>query len=126
MRLRIETREAPVRTARHWVTAHVEGMDLPQDVVTVAELLTSELVGNAVVHGRDPIAVDVHLGDGVLTIEVSDEGDGLPVLRTTGPDVPGGQGVRLVEQLATRWGVEQRGAVGKTVWFAVATDAVER
>jgi anti-sigma regulatory factor (Ser/Thr protein kinase) len=94
-------------------------MDGP--VVPVVQLLTSELVANAVVHGdSEEIEVALHLEDGVLTVGVRDMGRGMPVVRTTGPEVPGGQGLRLVERLADSVGVDRHGSGGKTVWFRVA------
>lgn len=120
MRLRIDTRRASVHIARHWVKDHAHERGLSREIVEVAELLTSELVANAVLHGEGEICIDLHIDDVELTVAVTDDGDGLPIMRTTGPEVPGGHGVRIVERLATRWGVQPHDVGGKTVWFAVA------
>ena len=119
MRLRTDARRGSIRLARHWVRGHTEDHGAPPDVVAVVELLTSEIVANAVLHGAGEVVVDLTLDAGGITVSVSDEGDGMPVTRTTGPEVPGGQGVRLVDRLASRWGVDPVPSGGKVVWFRV-------
>ena len=80
----------------------------------IAELLTSELVTNAVVHATTEILLRVEANPSLVRVEVSDAGAGLPAIRT--PDV-GGYGLRIVDRLASRWGVDPAGANGKVVWF---------
>ena len=122
MHLRIEARRGSIRDARHWTRARSTELGLPPSVVSVVELLTSELVANAVVHGSgEPIFVRVTNNRARVTILVTDTSADLPVVRTTGPEIPGGQGMRLVERLAERWGVDVDPAGGKTVWFTVPT-----
>jgi anti-sigma regulatory factor (Ser/Thr protein kinase) len=87
----------------------------------VLELLTSELVTNAVKHGAsDPhesILLSAHKQDGCVRVEVCDEGltefDAEP--GGTGLMEPGGNGLVLVEALASRWGVSR--GHPKCVWF---------
>jgi anti-sigma regulatory factor (Ser/Thr protein kinase) len=77
------------------------------------ELLVSELVSNAVRHGEAPVSLDVRREDDVLRVEVQDAGTG-PGPRMRPGDRGGGFGLRLVDRVATRWGVER----GSTrVWF---------
>ena len=126
MRVRAERGSLPV--ARRWVTRHARDHGLGATAVQVVELLTSELVANAVVHGAGAHGagglVDVRVGveDGLFRVAVTDPGDDVPVLRTTGPEVAGGHGLRLVDRLAERWGVDVHPDGGKTVWFAVRDD----
>lgn len=86
----------------------------------VVELLVSELVTNAVRHGAsDPhesILVRASRTDGHVRVEVCDEGTGFE----PGPDPrgalePGGNGLLLVETLASRWGVSP--GQPSCVWF---------
>ncbi|MFD3518356.1 ATP-binding protein [Streptomyces sp. NPDC058657] len=86
------------------------------------ELVVSELVTNAV---RVPVPrgrlVEVRAryapALGLLTLEVSDAGDGVPEARVPQDDETCGRGLLLVQAIAGRWGVRQRaGGIGKTVW----------
>ena len=81
------------------------------------ELLVSEIVSNAVLHGRGDITLEVQLANGHVHVKVSDEGHELPHQQsTTGSH--GGFGLRLLDQLSVDWGVDG-GADGKTVWFSL-------
>ncbi|KGM14509.1 ATP-binding protein [Cellulomonas bogoriensis] len=119
MRLHLDARRGSVGAARHWVRDHLTAVAIAGQTLTISELLTSELVANAVLHGCGAVTVEVSIDAAEVVVTVRDQGEGVPVARTTGPEVPGGQGVRLVERLAARWGVEQE-EPGKAVWFAVA------
>jgi anti-sigma regulatory factor (Ser/Thr protein kinase) len=101
------------RRARALLREHADGLD-PERLET-AILLVSELVTNAVLHGTGEIRLIIELDDSEARFAVADEGEGTPVVRDEpGPD--GGWGLRLVGQLAARWGVlEQR----TQVWFEV-------
>jgi anti-sigma regulatory factor (Ser/Thr protein kinase) len=88
--------------------------------LTVAVLLTSELVTNAVVHGLGPVQL-VLIDDGIrLRVEISDgETASLPLTagRPASVDVSG-RGLPTVDRLADRWGSgPRRTPPGKTVWF---------
>jgi anti-sigma regulatory factor (Ser/Thr protein kinase) len=87
-----------------------------------AELLTCELVTNAVVHAADAAQVTVavmRLGAAVH-IDVIDDGcTGLPHWRETNGHDEDGRGFQLVNALAERWGfVRERS--GTCVWFEIA------
>jgi anti-sigma regulatory factor (Ser/Thr protein kinase) len=80
-----------------------------------ARLLTSELVTNAVVHGRGAIGLSALLDEDRLMIEVIDEGDGFErTVRQHGLDAVGGNGLNIVDRLASRWGIH---AGSSHVWF---------
>jgi signal transduction histidine kinase len=67
-------------------------------------------------HGREPIKVNVSLEEDGLRVSVDDRGSGFdPTDETTRGK---GWGVKLVEALASDWGVEQRDE-GTEVWFKV-------
>ena len=115
-RLFLATPEA-VPAARH-ALAELEGVDTPTR--NVLELLTSELVTNAIRHGaRDPHESILHRAgrtDGAIRVEVCDEGDGFDAEPEQGDLLePGGHGLLLVDTLAERWGVK-RGSPS-CVWF---------
>jgi anti-sigma regulatory factor (Ser/Thr protein kinase) len=86
----------------------------------VAELLASELATNAVRHsGSQFIALVVAVtASGDLRVSVTDQGrGGLPRLVGGGPDDEQGRGVRMVDRLAKKWGINREGSAGMTVWF---------
>ena len=77
---------------------------LGRERVEVVQLVTSELVANALEHGRAPRSLALHLGEGQVTIAVADGGDG-PADRLAGwlepdPLVEHGRGLWIVNQLA--------------------------
>jgi anti-sigma regulatory factor (Ser/Thr protein kinase) len=73
-----------------------------------ALLVTSELVTNAYRHGEGVIEVRVKLVAGHLLIEVLDQGNPADVAIRPGTGEFGGWGLRIVEELATEWGVQGR------------------
>jgi anti-sigma regulatory factor (Ser/Thr protein kinase) len=89
----------------------------------VIELLTGELVSNAVQHG--PTDGDLRVGvrvDGArVRVSVRDEGPDQPRLEHLDVAAPGGRGLVLVEALSTAWGTVVHADGGKTVWFEVDT-----
>ncbi|HXW38919.1 MAG TPA: ATP-binding protein [Acidimicrobiales bacterium] len=85
------------------------------DLVAEVALVTTELAGNAVVHGRSEFDVTVTASSRRIRITVADGGHGRPVLRRTGTRSTAGRGLVLVRSVAARWGVESCGS-GKVVW----------
>ncbi|MGN6331208.1 MAG: SpoIIE family protein phosphatase [Motilibacteraceae bacterium] len=97
-----------------------------QGVVDDVELLASELVTNAVLHGRPPLAVHLRLDPGRhLVLEVADHAFHLPRRMRAGSDDEHGRGLELVALLADRWGVRPT-ARGKVVWVSFDLAALER
>lgn len=82
-----------------------------------AELMVSELVGNAIVHAGTEIVVTVRCTSDRTVVEVHDGSPVMPAVRRPEPMRPGGHGLRIVEALALRWGAEPCRDDGKTVWF---------
>ncbi|MFJ4188684.1 SpoIIE family protein phosphatase [Kitasatospora sp. NPDC089509] len=80
-----------------------------------AELLTSELITNALVHAGSPTQLRLFC-DRVLTVEVADRDDETPRIRRARNEDEGGRGIHLVNELAHRWGSRRTGE-GKVVWF---------
>jgi anti-sigma regulatory factor (Ser/Thr protein kinase) len=100
---------------------------LPPELVRDLHLLTSELVTNSVRHGNlDPQArllLTVRLTSDVVRVEVSDPGPGFEPPGVSTPTLyqQSGWGLYLVDQLATRWGVDR--GTGTSVWFEIARPA---
>lgn len=87
-----------------------------EEHVRVIGLLTSELVTNAVVHATTPFALDISLEGSVVRVSVADGAGGRPRPDDHGDGAEGGWGLKLVADLATRWGSEVLPG-GKHVWF---------
>jgi serine phosphatase RsbU (regulator of sigma subunit)/PAS domain-containing protein/anti-sigma regulatory factor (Ser/Thr protein kinase) len=108
--------------ARASARAVLADWDLPADPVETAVLVLSELLGNAVAHGRAPIVARLRrLGDRVV-VEVTDGGGRLPRRRHAEVDDEAGRGLELVAMLADRWGIRPT-ADGKVVWAEVEVPA---
>ncbi|AWW36959.1 ATP-binding protein [Streptomyces cadmiisoli] len=89
----------------------------------IAELLTSELVTNAIVHTDDEAVLTAAVGPRGLRVEVRDFVARRPRVRAPkADDGTHGRGLVLVESLADAWGVRPH-AVGKSVWFELDADA---
>jgi anti-sigma regulatory factor (Ser/Thr protein kinase) len=101
-----------VRAARDFVAdvLHPFGVD---DVVP--RIVTSELASNAVRHAQTPFRVAVDVNPGTIRIEVED-GKGAQKIATDMASENTGRGLRIVEDVATAWGVEHRGP-RKAVWI---------
>lgn len=91
-----------------------------EDQVDTAVLLTSELLGNVLVHTDQSAALAVRVlgerGRRSLRIEVTDRGDELPHQRAPGELASSGRGLVLLDLLSQAWGVRPE-PEGKTVWF---------
>ena len=110
--------------ARRLITAQLAAWRINGEASAMTVLLVSELVTNAMRHGRDPIRMLAGTTPSGLRVEVYDgNGDVFPAIRDLRPDAPGGRGLRLVDALADRWGAVAA-ADGKCVWFEI--DAAEQ
>lgn len=91
--------------------------------VDEALLVVTELAGNAVLHARS--SYDVRLSrstQGVLRIEVSDDGAGTPEPQPFSTTAESGRGIVLVSAIATSWGIDTEGRTGKVTWAELAID----
>ena len=113
---------AVVAEARAFVAATLRRWGL-EALVVDAELLTSELVTNAVIHARSDVTVSVAVSDGIAEIGVTDVSPEPPTPRWAASGAEGGRGLRLVDLLASDWGVAYL-ETGKQVWcrLGVGTD----
>ena len=104
--------------ARRYLATRAEAW--PFEMLELATLLTSELVTNAVQHGRGPVELLLSEDSDRLHIEVGDSlAGGLPHAPGRPPDIrQSGRGLLIVDQLADRWGFRPRNdPPGKVVWF---------
>ncbi|CAL9421740.1 ATP-binding protein [Streptomyces sp. enrichment culture] len=124
---------AAVPVARALVRNALAELDHTADGDT-AELLTAELVANAVEHtsvGRTPIELVVELRPTGCQVEVHDP-DPAPPADLTRPDVEppdpwreGGRGLLLIRALSSSCGHRPTGA-GKAVWFRLPAVPAQR
>ncbi|MHA6760044.1 ATP-binding protein [Streptacidiphilus sp. PAMC 29251] len=99
---------------------------LSNDTADTAELLTSELVTNVVLHahGSRNLRVVCERSQELLTVTVIDHGSGVPKRRSSSDDATSGRGLLLVEQLADDWGT--RGVLhGKATFFVLKVPTAE-
>lgn len=83
-----------------------------------AQLLITELVSNAVRHSDQPVVVTVDMTAEGLTVGVLDSSERMPVMRDAEMAVTEGRGLRLVNALSRKWGVDLLDQ-GKVVWFEI-------
>ena len=105
--------------ARRHVARVCEGM--PEDAVYSARLLVTELVSNAVLHGRGTVVLTATRDTAGIRVEVHDESPDLPMIIDGPVLAEHGAGLRLVSALASTWGSSPRGRgqPGKRVWFTL-------
>ncbi|NYO26435.1 ATP-binding protein, partial [Salmonella enterica] len=80
-----------------------------------AVLLVSELVSNAILHGRPPIELRLRRAARDLLVEVDDGATVLPRKLRPTPDDEHGRGLVIASLLADRWGTRPL-RDGKSVW----------
>lgn len=146
-RLTLDQQLSSAAMARHWVCDHCPEQHLPAARRWIAELLTSELVANALEHGSGPVLLTLTHDDEGIVVGISDGDTRVPSLRRQVPTATEGRGIALVDALATTWGYYPSHAAdeaqeatdgptwpapddttdtsvaqsGKTVWFHLAT-----
>lgn len=114
LELQLPPSEGAPAVARRRVVERFAG-ELDDRALEDARLLTSELVTNAVVHGRGTIELSALVNDERLIVEVADQGNGFErVIGRRDLDAVGGNGLTIVERIASRWGIRE----GRShVWF---------
>ncbi len=119
-RLELPATPAAASVARLFVRCLCEEWGVGS-VADVAELLSSELVTNAVLHARSGIELEAARTASALRVDVRDVGRGRvqPKAQPAPTEAEGGRGLSIVASLAESWGVEESSS-GKSVWFTLA------
>lgn len=126
--LTVHPEPSAARRARHWVMKGVTAQGIGGRAHQVVELLTAELVTNALQHGPLDgevgvrVCVEVRGVSWVVRVVVHDEGSALPQVREAAASDLHGRGMALVAALSSAWGTSPSPGGGKTVWFEVDTD----
>ncbi|MGH9225837.1 MAG: ATP-binding protein [Acidimicrobiales bacterium] len=105
-----------VGAARRFVRDVLTSRHGSEQVVDISELLTSEIVTNAIIHAVSGPVLVVRITRGRVRIEVQDTSPAVPVRQFAGPMASSGRGMAIVDELARDWGVEHV-PQGKRVWF---------
>ncbi|HTX01440.1 MAG TPA: ATP-binding protein [Acidimicrobiales bacterium] len=100
------------REARQLVRSALAG--LPASAADDVTLVVSELVTNALLHARTGLELEVRAEPGSILVAVRDGSRQQPQ-RREGQLELGGRGLRIVEALASSWGVDVEPR-GKRVW----------
>jgi anti-sigma regulatory factor (Ser/Thr protein kinase) len=109
---------ASAREARSFVRGTASDV-LGEEGLATAELLTSEVVTNALLHGRDAPRLVVACRGHTVRVSVEDADPRWPTRQSVAETELRGRGIALVDALAAAWGVERLDQVGKRVWFEV-------
>ena len=121
-RVRLTTGPAVVAEARSQVRAAICAWEVPVDL-SVAVLLTSELVTNAIRHEPgETVMLVITSACGQLRVDVHDTSWSLPVPLDVPADAETGRGLMLVASMSTDWGF-YRTPAGKAVYFMLAFQA---
>ncbi|WP_454050638.1 ATP-binding protein [Cellulomonas sp. Marseille-Q8402] len=118
-RLVLEPEPGSVAEGRRWAVRQAERAHVSPEAARTVELLTSEVLTNAVVHTRGHRHIDLtaECHDDCVRVSVTDPDPTLPLVRPGSAGRAGGHGMRIVDALASRWGVDLHPGRGKTVWF---------
>lgn len=114
-RLEIGPDPSGVARARRFVAQQCREWDCG-DVVEDAQLVVSELVTNALIHGQSQCELRAGLTDAALRIQVIDSGEDMPDPQMAGEGDEHGRGLLLVSAVCAAWGVEALPGGGKVVW----------
>jgi anti-sigma regulatory factor (Ser/Thr protein kinase) len=118
-RISLTAGPAAAATARRQVRAAIYNWNVPVDPPT-AELLTSELVTNAIRHENgETIRLVMTCACGKFRADVHDTSRALPMPVDRPADAETGRGLVLVDSLSTDWGW-YRTPGGKAVYFMLA------
>lgn len=118
LRKSLEVSKWAPREAREALVFVAEGV--PEELLQVAQVLTSELVSNSVRHGPPGpyanIGLFITVDRNRLRVEVADGSS--TGARPTAPGEDGGFGLPLIAEMSSRWGAGREGGRNLT-WFEI-------
>ena len=112
---RLPARPVSTQLGRRFAVAALAD-DADSEVADSVELITDELVANALRHAHDDVTVSVFDEDSGTCIAVSDDDDRMPDRMPPPPDAESGRGLIVIESLADEVGTTERELGGKWVW----------
>ena len=124
MRIQLPAHPSSASMARRAAIDACGGIDVDLDAVA---LCTSELLTNALLHGRPPIELELSADRqrGVIYIRVRDGGaDPAEERHPISSETMSGRGLTIVDALATRWGAEAS-PQGHIAWFELRATPAE-
>jgi anti-sigma regulatory factor (Ser/Thr protein kinase) len=109
------------RTARRFTATACGSSGQPALTCETAQLLVSEVVTNAVVHGASAPRLTIWTTDRGVRIEVGDTSPDPPLQSASDAEAGSGRGLAILDACASSWGCRTK-RHGKVVWFTVDTD----
>jgi anti-sigma regulatory factor (Ser/Thr protein kinase) len=120
--IEIAARPSEVGRVRRAIRGAVVRYGLDENHADVTQLVASELVMNAVLHGGPPVVVRLEIERDITVLEVFDGGAGMPELGPDDDPAHARRGLRVMEGMCSDWGIVPSDQGGKTVWCAIAHD----
>jgi anti-sigma regulatory factor (Ser/Thr protein kinase) len=114
---RFSSERSSVPAARRFATSALA--QLPDETLQAVELMVSELTTNSIRHVNSAFELTIETTSREIKVIVTDRGGGTPQMRIAGPEDVSGRGLRIVDLLSDRWGVDKQGERTR-VWFTVA------
>jgi anti-sigma regulatory factor (Ser/Thr protein kinase) len=114
-----ERQAVSVGEARSWIEAFLAERAVRDTVRDDAQLVVSELVTNALMHGDGALMLRASITGAAVQVSVTDSGNELPEVLPIDPTRIGGLGLIVVDRIASDWGVASFPG-GKTVWASLS------
>jgi serine/threonine-protein kinase RsbW len=110
-----------VPAARRFATSVLRGAS--QETLEAVELMVSELATNCIRHTNSGFDLTIIRNGLDIRVEATDRAGGTPTMRSPEPTDPSGRGLKIIDMLSLRWGVQSEPRAGKTVWFTISDAA---
>jgi anti-sigma regulatory factor (Ser/Thr protein kinase) len=120
LRIPLASEPASVRRAREAVRSWLVDVGRSNTEYVAAQIVT-ELTTNAIVHAHGPVVLHLWCRRDGVRIGVSDGSTDVPALTPEDPAAASGRGLRLVDQLASRWESEAHER-GKITWAEITQE----